>query len=150
MTGTRMLHVPYKGNVLALNDLISGQIQVNFGNIANVIPMMKANRVRGLAITSVKRATGAPDIPTVGESVPGYDAVLWYAVLAPRGLPGDIVLRWNTELNRILQLPDVRERLTADGIEIDGGPAERFRAVLTRDVAKWKRVVKLANIKVGG
>jgi tripartite-type tricarboxylate transporter receptor subunit TctC len=150
MTGTTMAHVPYKGNVLALNDLLGGQIQMIYGNAANTLPQIRANKLRGLAITSTRRATGAPDIPPVSDTVPGYEAVLWYAVLAPRGLPRDIVARWNGELNRILQLPDVKERLIKDGVEIDGGSPDRFREVLERDIARWQRVVKLADIKAGG
>ena len=149
MAGSRMTHVPYKGMVLALNDLLGGQIQVIFGNLSNVIPQTKSNRVRVIAMTTAKRSSALPDIPTVAETVPGYEAVLWYAVLGPKGLPKDIVARWNSEINRILQLPDVKERMAGDGLEPVGGSPERFREVLRRDIAKWQRVVKLAGIKAG-
>jgi tripartite-type tricarboxylate transporter receptor subunit TctC len=86
----------------------------------------------------------------VAETVPGYVAVSWAAVLTPRGVPGSIVTRWNGEINRILQLPDVKERMAADGLEIVGGSPGRFRDMLGRDVAKWQSVVKAANIKLGG
>ena len=150
MTGTRMTHVPYKGATGAASDLIGGQIQLVFGGLPGMIPHVKANRLRGLAVTGAKRSNTVPDIPTVAETVPGYEAVSWAAVLGPKGLPKDLVARWNREMNRILQLPDVKERMAADGLEIVGGPPERFREMLRQDVAKWQKVVKAANIKLGG
>lgn len=149
MTGSRMTHVPYKGMILALNDLLGGQIQVIFGNLSNVIPQTKSNRVRAIAMTTAKRSSALPDIPTVAETVPGYEAELWYAVLGPKGLPRDIVARWNSEINRILQLSEMKERLAIDGLEPVGGSPQRFREVLKRDIAKWQKVVKIAGIKVG-
>lgn len=150
MSGTQMSHVPYKGNVLALTDLMSGQLQLLFGSVSNTLPQIRAGRVRGLAVTSAKRMAAAPEFPPVAETVPDFDAVVWYSILGPKGLPGAIVTRWNNEVNRILQLPDVKERMAADGVELAGGSPERFRDVLMRDVAKWGRVVKAANIKVSG
>jgi tripartite-type tricarboxylate transporter receptor subunit TctC len=150
MTGTRMSHVPYKGNVLALTDLMSGQLQLLFGSVSNTLPQIRAGRVRGLAVTSAKRMAAAPEYSPVAETVPDYEAVVWYSILGPKGLPKDIVTRWNNEVNRILQLPDVKDRMAADGVDLAGGSPERFREVLTRDVAKWGRVVKAANIKVSG
>ena len=147
MAGTRTTHVPYKGTGPALNDLLGAQIQLIFGGMAPMIPLVKSNRLRGIAVTSGKRSNAIPDIPTVAETIPGYAAVSWVAVLGPKALPRDIVTRWNMELDRIVRLPDVKERLVSDGIEPVGGPAERFREVLRRDVAKWQSVVKLAGIK---
>ena len=147
--GSRLTHVPYKGMILALNDLLGEQIQVIFGNLSNVIPQTKSNRVRAIAMTTAKRSSALPDIPTVAETVPGYEAALWYSVLGPKGLPRDIVARWNSEINRALQLPDVKERMAGDGMESVGGSPERFREVLSRDIAKWQKVVKIAGIKAG-
>ena len=147
MAGTHLTHVPYKGASLALNDLIGGQFQLVIGGMVGVIPQLKAGRLRGIAVTSAKRSTAVPDMPTVAETVPGYEAVSWAAVLGPKDLPKEIVARWNSEINRILQMPDVKARMAADGMESGGGPPERFREVLTRDVAKWRQVVKTANIK---
>ena len=90
-----------------------------------------------------------PDIPTVAETVPDYEAVSWAAVLGPKALPKEIVVRWNRELNRILQLPDVKQRMAGDGMEPTGGSPERFHDYLKRDVAKWQNVVKIAGIKPG-
>ena len=149
MADTKMTHVPYKGAGPALNDLLGGQIQLIIGVMPQMIPQVKSNRLRGIAVTTAKRSNAVPDIPTVGETVPGYEAVQWYGVLSPKALPKDIATRWNNEINRILQLPDVKERMAGDGMEPAGGSPERFREVLKRDVAKWQKVVKIANIKPG-
>jgi tripartite-type tricarboxylate transporter receptor subunit TctC len=142
MASTKMTHVPYKGTGPALNELLGGQIQLIIGTMPQMIPQVKSNRVRGIAVTTSKRSSAIPNIPTVGETVPGYEAVTWAAVLGPKALPKDIAKRWNGEINRILQLSDVKERLAADGME-------PVREVLKRDVAKWQKVVKIANIKPG-
>jgi tripartite-type tricarboxylate transporter receptor subunit TctC len=149
MAGTKMAHVPYKGAGPALNELLGGQIQLIIGTLPTVISQVKSNRLRGIAVTTNKRSNAVPDIQTVAETVPGYEAVNWAAVLGPKALPKDIVVHWNNEINRILQLPDVKERMAGDGIEPAGGSAERFREVLKRDIAKWQKVVKIANIKAG-
>ncbi len=148
LAGTKMTHVPYKGVALALNELLGGQIQLIFGSLPTVISQVKSNRVRGIAVTTTKRSAAVPDIPTVAETVPGYEAESWTAVLGPKALPKDIVTRWNSEINRILQLADVRARLATDGMEPAGGSPERFREVLKRDVAKWQKVIKSAKIKL--
>ena len=149
MAGTRMTHVPYKGSVLGLSDLLGGQIQLIVGSLPLMIPQVKANRLRGIAVTAVKRSNAVPDIPTVGETVPGFEVAQWYAVLGPKALPRDIIARWNNEMNRILHLADVKERLAGDGMEPAGGAPERFREVLKSDVEKWQKVVKTAGIKPG-
>jgi len=149
MAGTKMTHVAYKGASAGLNDLLGGQIQLIFGVLPGMIPRVKSNRLRGIAVTTAKRSTAVPDIPTVAETVPGYEAVQWAAVLGPKALPKDIVARWNREIGRILQLPDVKERMAGQGMEPAGGSPERFREVLKRDIAKWQKVVKIANLKPG-
>jgi tripartite-type tricarboxylate transporter receptor subunit TctC len=149
MAGTRMTHVPYKGLGPALNELLGGQIQLVFGGMPQMIPQVKSNRVRGIAVTSAKRSNAVPDIPAVAETVPGYEAVQWTAVLGPKALPKDIVARWNLEIDRILQLSDVKERMAGAGTEPAGGSPERFREVLKRDVEKWQKVIKIAGIKPG-
>lgn len=149
MAGVRMTHVPYKGGAPALNDLLGGQIQIMIGEAPPIIPHLKSNRLRGIAVTSAKRSNAVPDIPTVAESVPDYEAVQWYGGLGPKALPKDIVARWNSEINRTLQLPDVNARMTGDGLTPVGGSTERFHEILKRDVAKWQNVVKIAGIKPG-
>lgn len=149
MAGTRMTHVPYKGTAQSVSDVIGGQIQVIFGTLPLVIPLVKSNRLRGLAVTSARRSNAMSDIPTVAESIPGYDAVQWYAFVGPKALPRDIVTRWSNELKRILNLPDIKERMAGDGVELSDGTPERFREMLKSDIAKWQKVVKVADIKPG-
>jgi hypothetical protein len=146
MVGTKMTHLPYKGTSLAMNDLLGGHIQLIFGAVPLVAPQVKANRLRGIAVTTAKRLNAMPDIPIVGETVPGYEVVQWFAVLGPKALSKDVVARWNSEVNRILQLSDMKERLAGDGMELWAGSPERFRELLKRDVAKWQKVVKIAGI----
>ncbi len=149
MAGTRLTHVPYKGVGPALNDLLGGQIQIMFADLAPAIPYIKANRLRGIAVTTAKRSSAMPAIPALGESLTGYEAVSWSAALGPKGMPKDIVTRWNREINRIIQLPEFRERMLADGIEPAGGSPERLRDALHREIAKWRNVVKIAGIQAG-
>jgi tripartite-type tricarboxylate transporter receptor subunit TctC len=149
MAGTKLTHVPYKGTGPAINDLLGGQIQVIFGNQSVMIPHVKSNNLRGIAVTTAGRSNAVPEIPTVAESWPGYEAVTWSAVLAPKGLPGEVLARWNREIDRVLRLPDVKERMASYGMEPAGGSPERLRKVLERDVAKWKNVVETAGIKPG-
>ena len=149
MAGTKMTHVPYKGTGPALNDLLGGQIQLIFGSAPSVIPMVRANRLRGIAVTTSKRSTALPDIPTIAESgVPGYEAVLWYGVWGQKGLRKDIVTRWNTEIRNALKLPDMKERLASEGLEAADAPPELFQTIIKRDVAKWSKVVKEAKVSV--
>src|SRR5450759_368540 len=149
LAGTKMTHVPYKGLGPALNELLGGQIQLIFGGMPQMIPQVKSNRLRAIAVTTAKRSNAVPDIPTVAETVPGYEAVQWTAVLGPKALPKDIVARWNREIDRILQLSDVKERMAGAGTEPAGGSPERFREALKRDVEKRQKVIKIAGIKPG-
>ena len=148
MAGISMTHVPYKGSTAGITDLMSGQIQLIFGGLTGMIPHHKANRVRGIAVTSGKRNKAVPDLPTVGETVPGYASVSWAAILGPKGLPRDIAARWNTEINRLLQAPDMKARMEAAGLDVVGGTQAHLREVLTQDIATWKKVVKAANIQL--
>ncbi len=148
MTGIRMTHVPYKGSTAGVTDLVNGQIQLIFSGITGMIAHHKAKRVRGVAVTSAKRNPAVPELPTVGETVPGYVSVSWSALLAPKGTPRAIVMRWNQELNRVLQMPDVKARMDSIGLETAAGTPEQFRDVLVQDIAKWKKVVQTANIKL--
>lgn len=148
MVGIRMTHVPYKGSTGGVTDLMSGQIHLIFSGLTGMIPHHKANRVRGIAVTSIKRNNAVPELPTVGETVPGYESVSWAAILGPKGLNKNIVARWNSEINRVLQMPDVKARMEASGLEVVGGTQAHLRKVLTEDIAKWKKVVKAANIKL--
>lgn len=148
MAGITMTHVPYKGSTAGITDLMGGQIQLIFSGITGMIPHHKAKRVLGIAVTSAKRNKAVPDLPAVGETVPGYESVSWSAILAPKGTPQHIVARWNTELNRILQMPDVNARMDSIGLDVVGGTQAQLRQVLTQDIAKWNKVVQAANIKL--
>jgi tripartite-type tricarboxylate transporter receptor subunit TctC len=148
MAGIKMTHVPYKGSTAGTTDLMSGQIQLIFSGITGMIPHHRAKRVLGIAVTSAKRNKAVPDLPTVGESLPGFESVSWSAILGQKGLPKQVVTRWNTELNRILRMPDVQARMDSIGLDIVGGTPEHLREVLVQDIEKWKRVVKTANIKL--
>ena len=146
---TKMTHVPYKGTGPALNDLLGGQIQLIFGSAPSTIPLVRSNRLRAIAVTTSKRSPALPDLATVAEAgVPGYEVVLWYGMLGPKGLPKNIVERWNGEIRKAISLPDLRERLISEGFDIANSPPEVFQEVLKRDVAKWARVVKEAKVDV--
>ncbi|MDQ6618714.1 MAG: tripartite tricarboxylate transporter substrate binding protein [Pseudomonadota bacterium] len=148
MTGTRINHIPYKGTAPAVTDLLGGQVQVMFDNTPNVLPHVKAGKLRALAVTGAQRSSFTPDLPTVAESgVPGYEITVWFGLVAPAGTPKDIVAKLNAEVNRVLALPDTRERFQAAGVEPIGGPPEAFAAHLQREVTKWARVVKESGAK---
>lgn len=150
MAGTKMTHVPYRGGGPAFVDLLAGQIQLMFGPLPLIIPQMKAGRVRSIAITTLKRSSVLPDIPTVAESgVPGYEAVLWYGVLGPKRLPDNVVSRWNAELAKALRTPELKKHMVSQGLEIPDATPGYFRRVIQRDIAKWQKVVTMGNIKPG-
>jgi tripartite-type tricarboxylate transporter receptor subunit TctC len=134
---------------LALNDLLGGQIDLVFGGMPPMMPHVKSKRLRGIAVTTAKRSNALPEIASVAEAAPGYEAVQWFAVLGPKALPKDIAARWNRAIDRIVQLPDVKERMASDGVEPIGGPPERVVEVLKRDLGKWQNVVRVAGIKPG-
>jgi tripartite-type tricarboxylate transporter receptor subunit TctC len=149
LAGTKLTHVPYKGTGPALNDLLGGQIQVLFTALPAAVPLIKQNRIRGIGVTTAKRNNAIPDIPAIAEAVPGYEAVLWYGFWGPKQLPKSIVTLWNTEIRKILKLPDIKERLANEGLDPADAPPERFSEAVKRDVAKWQKVVKTGNIKAG-
>jgi tripartite-type tricarboxylate transporter receptor subunit TctC len=149
MTKTDILHIPYKGSAPALTDLMGGHVMMIFDNTPNVLPHVKAGKMRGIAVTSLKRSALAPELPTVDESgVPGYEVTVWFGVVGPAGIARDIVAKLNAEINKILQLPDVRERFVAGGVEPVGGSAESFGEHLKAEIAKWGKVVKATGARV--
>jgi tripartite-type tricarboxylate transporter receptor subunit TctC len=148
MAAVDLTHVPYKGSAPAVTDLIGGQVQAMFDNVPNVINHVRAGKLRALAITSAKRAPSLADIVTVDEAgVPGYQVNVWFGVVAATGTPRDAVTRLNAEINRVLVLPEVRERFGAAGIDIVGGAPEVFGNHVREQVATWGKVVREANIK---
>jgi len=148
MSGTNLTHIPYKGSAPAVTDLIGGQVQALFDNVPNVIQHVKAGRLRALAITTPRRVAALPEIPTVDEAgVSGYQVSVWFGVVAPAATPKDVVARLNAEINRVIGLPEVKERFSQSGIEIVGGSPEVFERQIREQVATWGKVVKEANIK---
>lgn len=141
-------HIPYKGAAPALTALIAGEVQLNFSSMAATIPHVKAGRLRALGVTTATRSAALPNIPTVSESVPGFEVDFWYGIWGPKGLAKEIVGRWNKEVTRVLQTEEMQSRMAREGVEPVGGPPEHFRNTVKRDVEKWKKVVKEANISL--
>ena len=149
MAGIKMLHVPYKGGGPALMDLIAGQVQVLFSTQLASWPHVQSGRIRALASSIAKRPASLPDLPTVAEAgVPGFDAGVWYGVLAPAGTPRDIVMRLNGEIARVLNQPDYRNLLVNNTIEPIGSPPEELSRYIKSELVKWAKVVKDAHVHV--
>jgi tripartite-type tricarboxylate transporter receptor subunit TctC len=147
--GIDIVHVNYKGGGQAVQDLLGGQIQMLMTGLATVEGHLKGGKLRALAFTASKRVPGAPDVPTLAESgYPGLEVASWYGLLAPAGTPQDIVRKLNADINRILQAPDVRERLTTLGTEPTGGTPEQFAETIKTDTARWAKVVSDAGIRI--
>ena len=147
MAKIKLEHVPYKGTGPALTDLLGGRVQVMFNSAVSIMPQVRAGKLRAIAMTAAKRSPAMPDVPTVAESgVPGYEAASWYGVLAPAKTPRSIIMKLNGEIVRIAQLPDVRERLAADGADPIGSSPEAFAAHIKRELARWARVIEEAHI----
>ena len=148
MTGLKMLHIPYKGSGAGIIDVIAGHVPVMTPSILTGLPHAKAGRLRALGVTSARRAGGAPDIPTIAEAgVPGYEAVQWFGILAPAGTPRAIIDRVHREAVRVLQNPETKERLVADGADPVGSTPEQFAAFIRAETAKWAKVVKAIGIQ---
>jgi tripartite-type tricarboxylate transporter receptor subunit TctC len=149
MTGTKLVHVPYKGGGPAAVALIGGEIAVILGEPATLVGHIKAGKVRPLAVTTANRTLSFPELPTVAESgVPGYEVTSWNGMLAPAGTPSDVVKRLNAEYNRIIGDTEMRKRMIANGYEPVGGPPEKFGEHIRAEIAKWGPVVKRANVRV--
>jgi tripartite-type tricarboxylate transporter receptor subunit TctC len=147
MTGVNMVHVPYRGAAAAMTDLIGGQVQLMFDTTAASIPHIRAGKVRPLAVTTSTRSALLPELPTVGDFVPGYEASGPFGIAAPKGTPPEIVAKLNAEINAVLADPKVKARLTELGSEpLIGSPAE-FEKLMTSETEKWAKVIRAANIK---
>src|SRR5579863_6243079 len=147
MAGTKMTHVPYRGEGLALPDLMSGQVQVMFGVMPASLGYIKAGKLRALAVTAATRQAVLPDLPAVGEFLPGYEANGWYGVVAPKATPPDIVDKLNKEINAGLADPKMRSRLTDLGCNVFAGSPADFGKFIAAETAKWAKVVNFAGIK---
>jgi len=149
MTKTRMVHIPYKGGGPAAIALMSGEITVILGEPASVVPHIKSGKLRAIAVTSARRALALPDLPTIAEAgVPGYEVTSWNGMLAPAGTPADVIARLNTEFNKIIATPAMRQKMIDNGYEPMGGPPEKFGAKIHSEILKWAPVVKAAGVRV--
>ena len=149
MTGTFMVHVPYKGGAPAMTDLIAGQVSVYFDTLSNTLQPAKAGRIRLLAVTSAQRNAAVPEVPTVAEAgVPGYEAVTWFGLFGPARLPRDVVARVNAEIAKVIGQADVKEKLLSQGTDPLSGTPEVLGDALKRDYAKWARLVRERGLKM--
>ncbi len=143
MSGAKLNHVPYKGSNQAMNDLIGGQVPVSFAGVPNVLPNLASGKLKALAVTTAKRYSDLPDVPTLAEAgVPGYDATVWLGLLAPPGTPREIVQKLNTEITRILSTPDARKLMASAGVEVATGSPEDFGRLLQAEYDRWGKVVR--------
>jgi tripartite-type tricarboxylate transporter receptor subunit TctC len=148
MTGVKAEHIPYKGSGPALMDLIAGQYQFNFAGLQAAQVQVRAGKLRALAVTTPKRIAALPDLPAVAEVLPGFEVVGWYGVIGPAGLPGPVVARLHDEFVKVLNRPDVRERIVVDGSEPAGTTPEEFRQFMLADLTKWAKLVKESGAKL--
>ena len=148
MTGVDMVHIPYKGGAPAVADLLSGQVALSFSTVLETIQHVKAGKVRALAVTNDHRSIALPDLPTIAEAgLPGYQSISWLALFAPAGTPKEIVNKVSAESVRILKLPDVKERLLAQGAEPIGSTPEQLATILSADIAKYAKVIRESGYK---
>jgi tripartite-type tricarboxylate transporter receptor subunit TctC len=147
MTGVKAQHIPYKGTGPALVDLMGGRYDFNFAGLQGAQTQVRSGKLRAIAVTTPKRVAAMPDIPAVAEALPGFEVVGWYGVVAPANLPAPILSKLHGELVGILEQPDVRDRILADGSEPVGSTPQAFREFLEKDLAKWAKVVKESGAK---
>jgi len=145
--GVQIQHIPYKGSGPALNDVMAGHVQIMFDGIPSSLPLVQSGRLRALAVTGLQRSPALPDVPTVAETIPGFDASGWFAVYAPAGTPRAIVTKLNEAINRVLQMPDVRQRYAALGAEVVGGSTDKLREQVQKELAKWSELIKQTGMK---
>ncbi len=147
VTKTDMVHVPYKGSGPGLTSVIAGETQLSALSMVPTLPHVKAGRLRAIAITSPKRSSLMPDVPTVAETVPGFEVVHWYGIWGPKGIPQSIVTLWNREVAKVVHDPAMVKRLKDGGIDPAGGPPSELRNLIERDIKRWNHVIDVAKIK---
>jgi tripartite-type tricarboxylate transporter receptor subunit TctC len=148
MARIKMTHIPYNGGSASVVAIMGGQVQLGFPTTPTAIPQLKSGKLRGVAVTSAQRAPSIPDLPTISESgLPGYEIIIWYGLLVPAGTPSDLIARLHAESVKLLNAPDVRERLSAAGFEPIGTTPEQFGPYIRDEVAKWAKVVKATGIR---
>ena len=147
MAGLKMVHIPYKGGALALKDLVGGQVVVYFAGLASSVQMIKAGRVNAIAVTSKTRSKAVPDVPTVAETIKGYESTNWYCMLGPAQMPAPLVERWHKEMTSALNTPEIKQALFERGIDAAPTTPAQLTDYLKSETAKWTKVVKASNIK---
>ena len=149
LAGVKMQHIPYKGRAQAVPDLLGGRISMIFDNMPSVLPLVKSGDVRAIAVTSASRSAAAPLIPTIAESgLPGFEATSWFALMAPAGLPKEVLTRINLETLRVMNLPDVREKMALLGLDLAPGSPEALASLIQVETSKWANVVKESGAKL--
>jgi tripartite-type tricarboxylate transporter receptor subunit TctC len=146
MTGTYIVHIPYRGTALVIPDMVSGQIQLLFDNVASALPHIRDGRVKALGVTSLKRSPLLPNLPTVADTVPGFESSTWFGVFGPKNMPAEATQRLNTEISAVLKTPEFQERLRTLGYDAAGGSPADFARLVADDTAKWARLVKERRI----
>ncbi|MBU1360069.1 MAG: tripartite tricarboxylate transporter substrate binding protein [Gammaproteobacteria bacterium] len=147
--GVKFTHVPYKGAAQGVTDLIGGQVQMYMSSIPTLIGHIKGGRMRGLAVTSAKRAPDLPDVPTIAEAgYKGFEAVTWFGIVGPAGMPKDVISKLNAAFNKALALPEVQKKLGDQGADVLGGTPEQFTALIRSDIDRWGGIVKDSGAKV--
>jgi tripartite-type tricarboxylate transporter receptor subunit TctC len=148
-TGVDMVHIPFKGGAPALQALLAGDTQLMFDNLANSMQQVKAGKLKALAVTTARRSSLVPELPTMAEAgVPGFDISTWFGIMAPAGTPPDVVAKWNADLVKVLNSPDMREKMTAQGAEATPMTPAEFSAFIARELEKYARIVKASGAKV--
>lgn len=149
VAGVKLTHVPYKGAAQGVTDLIGGQVQLYVSSIPTLISHVRSGKMRALAVTSGKRSSDLPQVPTVAESgYRGFDAVTWFGIAGPAGLPKDVVAKLNADINKALQSADLKKKLGDQGADVEGSTPEQFGKLIREDIARWGRIVKDSGAKV--
>jgi tripartite-type tricarboxylate transporter receptor subunit TctC len=149
MANIKMVHVPYKSTGAAMADLLSGQAPIIVGSLLPIVPHLKTGKLRALAVTTGKRWYSLPDVPTLAETLPGYDVELWFGAMVPKGTPEPVIERLNGTLNKILQQPDVKSRLETEGMMPVGGTPKQFQDRIRREYDRWSKLIKAQGLKPG-
>jgi tripartite-type tricarboxylate transporter receptor subunit TctC len=145
--GIKLVHVPYKGAAPALNDVLGGQIELAMVGTPSALPYIKSGKLTAIGLTSLKRSANAPKVPTIAESLPGFEVELVYGIVAPAGTPRDVVAKLNSEIVKIMEAPDMRERLAGQGFEVRTSTPEQLGSYIRSEISKWAPIVKESGAK---